>query len=318
MILDPNGIARVLGVGASGSTKKRPAMPTASSQSSADRTAMLLFRVGKNGNMAVPLGLVSRLEDIKADQIEVAGSLLLTQYRGKLMPLIPIDPVAANDSKQPFGSARHLSTSTAIAGSCPVLVFIDRGRSVGLIVDEIIDVVEEQLQIEMTADRPGMLGIAVIAGRATDVIDTAHWLTRAHKDWFATRPAPSGRQKQLLVVEDDQFFRQMVIPVLAAADYAVTAAADGEHALRLREAGARFDAIISDIDMPTMDGIEFARRVRTGGIWTNVPLIALTGLDAQDCGQKARDAGFTDHVLKHDRVALLSALQRHFSVLAAA
>src|SRR4029077_3604395 len=63
----------------------------------------------------------------------------------------------------------------------PVLVFNDHDRSMGLMVDEIIDVVEDRLNIELSGARLGLLGSAVIAGHATDVIDTGYWLTQAWK-----------------------------------------------------------------------------------------------------------------------------------------
>ena len=72
----------------------------------------------------------------------------------------------------------------------PVLVFADRDRSMGLVVDEIVDIVEDRLEIELSGARPGLLGTAVIAGKATDVIDTGYWLTQAWHDWF--RNAPHG------------------------------------------------------------------------------------------------------------------------------
>jgi two-component system chemotaxis sensor kinase CheA len=246
--------------------------------------------------MAVPLGLVSRLEDFAADKIEVVGGNLVTQYRGRLMPLIPITQGLQSGPRR------------------PVLVFTDRGRSVGLIADEIIDVVEERLAIELIADRPGVLGVAVIAGRATDVIDTGYWLTRAYQDWFGTRVAGRGTQPHVLVVDDDDFFRQLLVPALAAAGYGVTASPGGQQALRLREAGEHFDVIISDLEMPDMDGLEFARRVRDGGAWKDQPLIALTGREERDDGRNARAAGFTDHVLKFDREALLVTLKRHLAL----
>ena len=71
----------------------------------------------------------------------------------------------------------------------------------------------------------------------------------------------------MLVVEDSDFFRQLVTPILGAAGYRVTAASSAAEALRLREAGAMFDAIVSDIEMPDMDGLDFARAVRAGGPW---------------------------------------------------
>ena len=70
----------------------------------------------------------------------------------------------------------------------PVLVFNDGDRTMGLMVDEIVDVVEDRLHIELSGSRPGLLGSAVIGGIATDVIDTGYWLTQAWQDWFHRAP----------------------------------------------------------------------------------------------------------------------------------
>ena len=89
MILDPNGIARGTGIGASGDSKAKSSSTT-DAQRSTDRTAMLLFRAGGEQKLAVPLGLVARLEDIPRDKIETSCGAPVTQYRGKLMPLVAL------------------------------------------------------------------------------------------------------------------------------------------------------------------------------------------------------------------------------------
>ena len=90
----------------------------------------------------------------------------------------------------------------------------------------------------------------------------------------------------------------------------MTAAPNAAEALRLRETGAMFDVIVSDIEMPDMDGLDFARAVRAGGSWATVPMIALSGhADPRDI-EAGRDAGFTDYVAKHQREALLDSLQQ--------
>ena len=294
MILDPNGIARATGIGAAGDSRAAAASPMEALRSG-DRTAMLLFRAGDQQTMAVPLGLVARLEDIPRDKIEISCGAPVTQYRGKLMPLI------------------------AFSGQCdlekphhPVLVFADGERSMGLLVDEIIDVVEDRLEIELSGARPGLLGTAVIAGRATDLIDTGYWLTQAWHDWFRNAPqsGSAGSTRRVLIVEDSDFFRQLLVPTLGAAGYRVTAAPNAGEALRLREAGMMFDAIVSDIEMPEMDGLAFARAVRESGPWAALPLIALSGhADPRDV-EAGRDAGFTDYVAKFQRDALLASLQQ--------
>ena len=154
------------------------------------------------------------------------------------------------------------------------------------------------------------MGTAVIRGEATDIIDTGYWLTQAARDWFdgATPAGQDPRQRQILVVDDNAFFRQLLVPTLGAAGFQVTAAAGGEEALRLREAGRSFDAIVSDIDMPDMDGLAFARAVRVGGAWSKVPMIALTARAETRDADAGRAAGFSDYVTKSRREDLIEAL----------
>jgi two-component system chemotaxis sensor kinase CheA len=294
MILDPNGIARATGIGASGDSKAVSANAKEQARSS-DLTAMLLFRAGNEQKMAVPLGLVARLEDIPRDKIEISCGAPVTQYRCKLMPLVALS--GNLDAEKPRQS---------------VLVFNDGDRSMGLMVDEIVDVIEDRLNIELSGARPGLLGTAVIGGHATDVIDTGYWLMQAWQDWFHGAAQSSDREKtrRVLVVEDSDFFRQLLTPILGAAGYRVTAASSAAEALRLREGGAMFDVIVSDIVMPDMDGLDFARSVRAGGPWTALPMIALSSQADPHDVEAGRDAGFTDYVAKFQRDALIASLQQ--------
>ena len=293
MILDPNGIARATGIGAGGETKPGQATATDTTHSS-QKTTMLLFRANGDRKMAVPLGLVARLEDIPRERIELSCGEPVTQYRGKLMPLVPISGI--HDAERE---------------TQPVLVFADRDRSMGLMVDTIIDVVDDHLAIELGGVRPGLLGTAVIRGEAMDIIDTGYWLTQAARDWF-DGAAPAGqdvRQRHVLVVDDNAFFRQLLVPTLGAAGYQVSAASGPVEALRLRDSGRMFDAIVSDIDMPDMDGLTFARTVRAGGPWADLPMVALTARAEPRDIDAGRQAGFTDYVTKSRREDLTEALR---------
>ena len=297
MILDPNGIARASGVGAGSESKLLRSAPT-EVQSSTNKTAMLLFKAGESQRMAVPLGLVARLEDIPREKIEMSCGAPVTQYRGKLMPLIAID--GGVDQQKP---------------TQPLLVFAEGDRTMGLMVDEIIDVVEDSLDIELAGARPGLLGSAVIGGAATDVLDTGYWLMQAWEDWFrgAPRQGSNAGQSHVLLVDDSEFFRQLTVPTLGAAGFRVTAVASAVEALRLREAGTMFDAIVSDIEMPEMDGVQFARAIRSGGAWAKLPLIAMTAHSDMENARIGREAGFSDYVAKFEREALIASLRSNLT-----
>ena len=112
MILDPNGIARATGIAGGG---ERAATARAASSQAGERTPMLLFRAGGEQPMAVPLGLVARLEDVPLDRIEKSGDSTVTQYRGRLMPLVPLGQgqIAATGRASPCWCSR---TATAAWG----------------------------------------------------------------------------------------------------------------------------------------------------------------------------------------------------------
>jgi len=297
MILDPNGIAAGasgMQAAASGASQGEPAHRGAASGAA---EAMLVFRAGDRSPKAAPLSLIARLEEIDAKSVENSNGRPLVQYRGKLMPLVPIAP----------------DTPLRQEGRVPVLVFTDEGRSMGLVVDEIVDIVEEKLELELNSERPGFIGSAVLAGKATEIVDVGHYLDRAFADWFqrhedAPFGAPPGRR--LLLVDDSSFFRNLLTPLLETAGYEVTPTDGPQAALRLREEGAEFDVIVSDIEMPDMNGFEFAREVKSDGRWKSTPIVALSSHATPRDVERGRGVGFADHVAKLDRDALLRSLIR--------
>ena len=293
LILDPNGVAATLGP-VSAREGARPREADVEASEIEPRTSLLTFRAGGQAPKAVPLALVTRLERIDAKTIEVADGRMLVQYRGALMPLIPAarDVVAKREGEQ------------------PLLVFVDEGRSVGLIVDEILDIVEDRIEIAAPSETPGVLGAATIAGRATEILDVAHYLTLAFSDWLKRKDRPAAEQDRpsVLLVDDSAFFRNMLTPVLTAAGYRVTVVEGGAAALDLVRRDRRYDVVVSDIEMPAMDGFELARALREEPQAEGVSLLALSSLAGPAMSARAREAGFDGYVAKFDRPGLISAL----------
>jgi two-component system chemotaxis sensor kinase CheA len=303
MILDPNGVATHAGEIHTGANVTAQMASSSHAGHVDGKQSLLLFRAGGEAPKAVPLSLVARLEEIDLKSIEYSYDKPVVQYRGKLMPLVPIDP------------ALQLKKE----GSQPILVFSDQERSMGLIVDEIIDIVEDKMQVNLSARRPGFLGSAIISGKATDVVDTGHYLSQAYQDWFGSHDISNfdeERTQKILLVDDSPFFRNLLTPLLTVAGYTVTTAENPAQALKLQEAGESFDAIVSDIEMPGMSGFEFAAKVRNdGGKWSETPFIALSSHASPRDIERGRQAGFTDYVAKFNRDALLDTLQQTLSNL---
>jgi two-component system chemotaxis sensor kinase CheA len=306
MILDPSGIAR--------STGKEEGADAAMEQAeeelvadTAEKTTLLLFKVGDKTPKAVPLALVSRLENVNADNIEYANDQMLVQYRGQLMPLLP------------FTSGQEIPET----GTMPVLVFAEGDKSMGIVVDEIVDIIEEHVDVQVSGTE-GVMGSAIIAGRATDVCDVTYYMNSASSGWFNIQTSvgydgddektSEHARRTILLVDDSPFFRNMLTPLLSVAGYKVTSVEGAAQALELCERGETFDLIVSDIEMPDMSGFEFARKVKAeDSIWHDTPLVALTSHGAPSDLDKGHEVGFNKYILKFDRETLLDTLEETLS-----
>lgn len=306
MILDPNGIADTTGAMSGTEKDAAEAEKSVFVPDSAKKTSLLLFRAHDEAPKAVPLSLVARLENVRLDRVEYSGGHMMVQYRDTLMPLIPFSP----------------AMTVAREGEKPVLVFSEKGRSMGLIVDQIIDITEQHIDIQIGSSASGLLGSAIINGKATDVIDLAHFLNSIDRNWFkdhgdedfeSAASAPVRKKRSVLLVDDSPFFRNMLTPLLSMAGYDVTTLDSPVEALKLCESGATFDVIISDIEMPEMDGFEFALRVRESSRWQNVPMVALSSHATPQDIDRGMKVGFNDYVAKFDRDTLLNSLTETMS-----
>jgi len=305
MILDPNGIANAIGaISGPGEEASANEHEDVVGGEGGERVSMLIFRAGGDELKAVPLALVARLEEIEMKDVEISHNQRMVQYRGQLMPLVPF-----HDHQEWKGDGRQA-----------VLVFTEQERSMGLVVDEIVDIVEDRLKVEITADMPGLIGSGVIDGKATDIIDAGYYLTQAFPDWFGGgRESASGliSGKSVLLVDDSPFFRNLLAPILSVAGFNVTTAESATHALQLRDKGDAFDVIVSDIEMPEMDGFTFAEEVRKDPRWGGVPMVALSARTTDRDFERGREVGFNDYVTKSDRDELVRSLARTVSSVTA-
>ncbi len=127
-----------------------------------DEHALLLARNGHDGRVAIPLSLVARLEEFPATVVERTGNQEVMQYRGQVIPLIRLSRVLASS---------HAGQEIAESGSIRVVIYCEGGRTVGLVVDEIVDIVEQHTAVESLAPRAGVVGSFVTQRRITDLLD---------------------------------------------------------------------------------------------------------------------------------------------------
>ncbi len=125
-----------------------------------------------------------------------------------------------------------------------------------------------------------------------------------------SRPSRHGGiTPSLLLVDDSQFFRNMLAPLLKASGYEVSLAASADEALALKDRGAEFDLIVSDLDMPGMDGIELAERIKADPRWGKIPLDRAVLPFQPPADGEEPEAGFVSYVGKFDRQTLMGTLR---------
>jgi two-component system chemotaxis sensor kinase CheA len=127
--------------------------------------------------MAIPLSMVARLEEIPFEKVERAAGRDVVQYRGAILPLLSL--------------SRELTRESRGDSSDPLLVIVYsvQGRSIGFVVDQILDIVEETITVRSHASREGVLGSAVVQGRVTDMLDVHGVIRRFDSTFFDRKDA---------------------------------------------------------------------------------------------------------------------------------
>jgi two-component system chemotaxis sensor kinase CheA len=149
-------------------------------KSEQQKQTLLLFSSGISSRMAIPLSTVARLEEFSRSSIEYSGGKPVVRYRGEILPLVEV--------------AKHLDSASNVDLPDPmeVVVYTENGRSVGLVVGKIEDIVSEAITEKRHSHGNGILGSVVIQDKVTDLLDV-HSVIRSVDPTFGTgKPAPSA------------------------------------------------------------------------------------------------------------------------------
>ncbi len=273
----------------------------------------LLCRLNAPSRYAIPLCLVHRLEEFSAESIEFSGGLRLVQYRGSLLPLIDLNKVLG------FDALKSETPKDKVA----VVVVQKRDRYFGIQVDDILDVVNVETEIDdFLRDRPGILGNIVVEEEVAVVADVLGILEReiGRMGHGASSPGESDpglsfderAQIKVLVVEDTPFFRNLFIKTLSENGYKVTADEDGQNAWQRLQSANRgdFDIVVSDIEMPNLNGFQLATEVRKHPVWNAIPMVAVSSRARQVDFDAGKKAGFNLYLEKFDPVKLMSSIDQ--------
>jgi two-component system chemotaxis sensor kinase CheA len=304
LILDAAGLAGVAGLSSmAGSDRARELALEAQREESAENHAFLVFDNGPEERCAVPLSLVTRVERIAAERIEWMGGRRTMQYRGASLPLVTLADAGAG---MELGSDRELV----------VIVFHLGGNEIGLVAAMPVDVIETSAAVDtVTLRRPGISGSAIIRDRTTLALDVHELVESAWPGWAVESPGAEealagGEGPLLLLAEDSDFFRAQVKSYLEGGGYRVAAAEDGEAAWeQLEKLGNAVSLVVTDIEMPRLNGLELTRRIRADLRFAAIPVIALSSLAGEDDVSRARELGVDVYQVKIDREHLLESVR---------
>jgi two-component system chemotaxis sensor kinase CheA len=288
LILDPSGIAH--GLGLEEMSEHAMLRPPETFIPTGETTRLVLFRAGPGVLKAIPLSLIARIETVDVADIAQSAGELVMQHQGRLMPLVPVSPGSTMGSHEQ-----------------PILVLSIGGESMGLLIDEIVDIVEEKLDIEIAGAADRIVGTAQVRDQVVEILDVAHFMRLGRPKAFARAVV---KRFTVLLVDDKLFFRDMLSPILKAAGYNLVTAASAEDALAMLERGAQFQAIVTDTDMPGMSGYELARTLNADSRWSHIPIVALAAHAAPAVAQAAAACGMRAAVGKFDRAGLLQVMGR--------
>lgn len=267
---------------------------TASVRDAAQAHRVLLFEYGPDERFALPLIQIRRIEMVSQGDIERVGG---HEY-------ITIDGVSTRILR--LNKVINVSAPEADSPQMSLILPKFVQQPIGILVSRIVDTESLALDLQHHPDdETGILGSAIVRDRLTLFLEMHH-LSNQLLGITSVEITPvhshSQRTKKLLLVDDTAFFREVVKRYLAAEGHEVVTAIHGQDGLSQLSREHDFDLIVSDIEMPVMDGWEFAREVRRRGIQT--PMLALTSLSGIEYEVKAQDCGYDSYEVKldHDRL----------------
>jgi len=306
VILDVAGLAQRAGLSRA-STAQASAQASAE-DSSGEIHSLLLFQNAPGEHCAVPIELVTRVERVRAEQVELLGGRRTMQYGGVSLPLVALHDVAAVDEL--------VETQQWV-----VVVFDCAGRTVGLLVAEPLDMIETRLAMDTaTLRQPGVAGSALLNGHTTLMVDIFELADTVRRRWPETEAAAtavipeSGTGATVLVAEDSDFFRSQIKRLVEAVGYKVLAAEDGQAAWELLDHHAgEISVVTTDIDMPRLDGLGLTKRIRADARFAGLPVIALSTLAGEEEMARGLAIGVSEYQVKLDQSQLLESIRKAVS-----
>ena len=297
LILDVTGVAQLSGVLRETRSNNRLEETQRAESRHVEKQSLLLFRAGRFQRLAVPLALVARLEEFPLSKIEHAAGRMVIQYRDEILPLLPL-------ADQLDGSNANV---TPTQDPVQVVVFADGDRHIGLLVDQILDIVEETVTAKKASSHRSLLGSAVVGQKITDFLDLHAVIQSREEGWFHSH-SDAARGSNVLVADASAFSRGLLRNHLEMAGHRVLEAQNTDETLdKLNKTPVDF--VIAALDMPDRSAYRLLESMQQQPAFRKIPVIGLSD-SAQEEGTSAMDSCFADCVTKFDRGAMLQSLER--------
>jgi len=300
LILDAAGIASYAGVNETPDTDSCEGEQNNQSDERGAGQTLLLFSSDPADRFAVPMEVVARIERVRTDQIDTVGGQELLQYRGTSLPLIAVEH-QLDVNPRPLVDRLY------------VIVFTIGNREVGLIAPHLDDIREIRSEVDIeTFQVPGVAGSLVVDDKATRLLDVFELAELAHPQWFSKQnpKAQEDKPHRILLAEDSTFFRRQVAGFLTNEGFETHEFEDGADAWSaLIEDKLDVDLIVTDIEMPNMNGFELCERVRVHQDLAHLPIIALTSLSSDADRERGENVGFNDYQVKMHRDNLIRSVR---------
>lgn len=305
LILDISNLAQMAKLAPISEAGQQAKAAEEEAAAAADKVALLTFKNGEKEHFAAPLSIVERIERIQTSAIEQIGDRKVVQYRGGALPLYELSQVA-DLASLPDKEQQE------------VIVFKIKDRELGLMVTPPVDALEVRLDIDTsTLKQKAISGSMIINNHTTLLVDVFELVKTMNPEWFneeakvAAEMAEEG-EKIILFAEDSAFFRNQVKSFIEEDGFKVIEAEDGLIAWELlKERVDEIDLVVTDLEMPNMDGFELTKRIKNDPTYSHLDVIALTSLASESHIEKGKSVGIDEYEIKLDREKLMAVIRRY-------
>lgn len=297
LILDTAGIA-ALGKLTFNDTQKNATTSVDALSGNAESQSILLFKSSEKEIFALNLSMVSRIEKIETKDIERVGKKEYLKYRDSSLQLVRL----------------HDYMTVSHPGEDPEQLYVIVPKLVkkpmGIIARKVVDAVQATVTLdEDTIKGVGIIGSAVLSEHLTLFLDIYSLFEAVDPDLFRSNATANLKTKRVLLAEDTPFFRAVETQYLREIVGDVDVAVNGIEAWE-KLGKNHYDLLLTDIEMPGLNGFDLTRKVRESERLRDLPIIALTALGAERYVREGQEAGVTAYETKLDKQRLLETMTR--------